>query len=266
MITVVALLLAAVSQGLAQTGQPGARPGWPCVPGRAVDPTYLEVSESTGGQTFLLQKGEAGHAGVIMSMPFTHPDTVFRAVGHLAGSRTIEFPVDTSVESLLVTASIQCRQTVALIDPGGSEVTAANAIQNIDLQAGKILRLDGPGAGNYQVRIAGQGLFILSVMAKTAIRLSSVRFVETGGPLLGVPQQLRVHVLGPLTKATFHMAAASGEILGELTGSPGDENGDYLLEATPMVERFRIMAEGVDETGRPVRRMYPNLFQAKNQK
>jgi len=246
--------LVLVQLALAQIGQDGARPGWPCVPGRAIDPAYLEISESTGGQAFLLQKNEAVHTGVIVNLPVTHPETLFRAVGHLAGTRTFEFPVDGSIESLSVTASIQCRQTVAVIEPGGTEVTAANAVQHIELQAGKIVRVDGPGVGNWQVRIAGQGLFILSVRAKTSIRLSNVRFVEPGGQMVAA-------VLGPLSDASFHVVAASGETLSALPASPG-EDGAYRLDFTPTAARFRIMVEGTDENGRPVRRMYPKLFRS----
>jgi hypothetical protein len=107
-----------------------------------------------------LQKNEAIHSGVIMMLPTTHPEALFRAVGHLTGTRTFEFPVDVSVESIAVSASIQCRQTVAVIDPSGAEMTVANAVQSIDLYARKIVRVDGPGVGNWKVKIAGQGLFI----------------------------------------------------------------------------------------------------------
>src|SRR4051794_6642671 len=98
-------MLMSVSAALwAQDGQSGSRPGWPCVPGRAVDPSYLEVSESSGGQLFLFQKGEIGQAGPVMSAPFTHPATILRAVGQLSGSREFEFPVDSRTESILVMA------------------------------------------------------------------------------------------------------------------------------------------------------------------
>src|SRR5215510_9146942 len=91
----------------AQNGQQGSRPGWPCVAGRAVDPAYLEVSESTGGQLFLFQPGELEHAAMVMSAPQTHPATMVRAVGHLSGTREIEFPVDSTARSILVMASLQ---------------------------------------------------------------------------------------------------------------------------------------------------------------
>ena len=96
----------------AQDGQSGARPGWPCVPGRAVDPTYLEVSESTGGQLFLFQKNEVAHASLMINAPHSHPATVLRAVGNLNGTRDFEVPVDSGIASLLLLVSIQCRNAI----------------------------------------------------------------------------------------------------------------------------------------------------------
>src|ERR1051326_7646164 len=87
-------LLFAVLPLCAQDGQQSGRPGWPCVPGRAVDPAYLETSESTGGQLFLFQKGEVAQSGPVMSAGYSHPATVARAIGQLSGTRDIDFPVD----------------------------------------------------------------------------------------------------------------------------------------------------------------------------
>ena len=56
------------------------------------------------------------------------------------------------------------------------------------------------------------------------------------------------------------MMAASGETLGALTETQASEGGEHLLDIRPTAERFRIMVEGTDETGKPVRRMHPNLF------
>src|ERR1041385_9138162 len=128
----------------AQDGQQGSRPGWPCVPGRAADPAYLETSESSGGQLFLFQKGEVEHASLVMSSSFTHPATVFRAVGHLSGTRDFEFPADSTIESLLFMISLQCRNAILISRPNGAEMSAANSTQNVDLQAGRILKVDTP--------------------------------------------------------------------------------------------------------------------------
>src|SRR5215468_1865719 len=90
-----------------QDGQRESRPGWPCVAGRAVDPSYIQISESTGGQLFLLQKNEVQHSSIIMMAPQTHPTTLYRAVGQLAGVREFEVPIDSTVKTLLLMASLQ---------------------------------------------------------------------------------------------------------------------------------------------------------------
>src|SRR5579871_4677172 len=100
-----------------QDGQQGPRPEWPCVAGRAVDPAYLEISESTGGQIFLLQKSEIGRAGLFLTGDLTHPATIVRAVGMLSGTREFQFPIDSSVKSVLLLASIQCRTAIGIMRP-----------------------------------------------------------------------------------------------------------------------------------------------------
>src|SRR3954463_11349626 len=95
-----------------QDGQGGTKPGWPCVAGRAVDPAYLEVSESTGGQLFLFQKGEVAQTSVVMGAAHSHPATVLRSVGNLSGTRDFEFPVDPSIASIFLLVSLQCRNAI----------------------------------------------------------------------------------------------------------------------------------------------------------
>ncbi len=131
----------------AQDGQSGARPGWPCVPGRPVDPAFLDVTESTGGQLFLFQKNEVAQSALVGNASHTHPATVLRAVGNLNGTRDFEFPVDPGTASFLLLASLQCRNAILVYRPGGQELTDRNSALSLDLQAGRILRIDQPEAG-----------------------------------------------------------------------------------------------------------------------
>jgi hypothetical protein len=158
----------------AQDGQNGSRPGWPCVAGRAVDASYLDVSESTGGQLFLFQKNEAAQSSVVMSASHTHPATILRAVGHLSGTRDFEFPVDSGVDSILLLVSLQCRNAIQVTRPSGSELTQANSALSVDLVAGRILRFDHPDPGQWRLRLTGAGLFVASVLAKADIGLAGV--------------------------------------------------------------------------------------------
>lgn len=213
----------------AQDGQRKAQPGWPCVAGRAVDPSYLQLSESTGGQLFLFQKGEMEHAGIVWSASMTHPGTLFRAVGQLSGEKVFEFPVDSTVESLLLMASVQCRQAVSLYDPSGPE---ARPTKDVPLQAGRIVRIDQPSFGVWKLKLSGQGLFVFSVLVKSKVTISVAEDSE----------QFRVMTSGFASDPKVVQLAP---------------NGDRVENA----ERYRIAVEGTDSLGYKVLRTHPVLIQ-----
>ena len=245
----------------AQEGQTGARPGWPCVAGRAVDPNYLDISESSGGQVFLLQKNEIEHASLVWSASITHPVTVLRAVGHLSGSRDFEFPIDSRIGTILVMASLQCRNAIMVTRPSGAELTASNSARSVDLQAGRILQVDLPEAGNWKVRLTGTGLFVLSVAAKTDIGIGGVSFSERD-----TRQTLEAHVGGEVSNIRFHLAGPGGELISDLGAAEPIEAGTYRIDMTPPTERFRIVVTGTDVMAHPFQRTYPNLLRAERPK
>lgn len=267
-------IISAFTQLCAQDGQKDSRPGWPCVSGRVVDPSYLDVSESTGGQLFFFQKNEVAHASLVMSSSYTHPATVLRVVGNFSGSRDFEFPVDSSIESILVLASLQCRNAILVSRPNGSELTAANSAQSVDLQAGRILRVDLPEPGQWRVRLTGTGLYVLSVVAKTHTLLSVVNFFAIGdpadaghesrlsSPLSGVLQHLGVHISGQVSKMNFQMVDATGASIAQLDTAEPISEGTYRINITPSIERFRILVTGIDSMGWPFQRTHPVLFRA----
>src|SRR5262245_54079307 len=111
---------------------------WACEPVRTLAPAYLALSESTGGPLFLFQQNEVHRSGAVVLSASTHPSTLYRAVGRMSGTRTFEFPVDSTVESMLVSASLECRESVRLLDPKLMESAGA------DLIAGRIVKLDRP--------------------------------------------------------------------------------------------------------------------------
>jgi hypothetical protein len=263
----------------AQDGQSGANANWPCVPGRAVDSAYLNISESTGGQLFLFQKNEVAHASVVMNAGYTHPATVLRSIGNLNGTRDMEFAIESGVESLLLLASLQCRNSILLYRPDGSELTERYSAQNIDLQAGRIMRIDHPEPGPWRVHLAGRGLFVLSVLAKAdntldAVSFSSTRDASNGderairikNPLLGVQQNLEIRVTGQVSDLKLQLVNATGDRLSETV--PLDPAGDglYVARLTPQTERFRVLVTGTDRNAWPFQRMFPVLFKAEPRK
>lgn len=244
-------LLAIASCLSGQDGQQGVRPNWPCVPGRAVDPSYVELSESTGGQLFLFQKGEAGHSGPVMSASFTHPATIFRAVGRLNGAREIEFPVESGVETLLLLVSVQCHQSILAFDPSGSELTDRNSPLSVDLAAGKILRVDQPAPGKWRVRLNGSGLFVLSVLAKASIALSEVVRREDA---------LELRVRGEASNLRVRLVDASGGRIADLDSPEKGEDGVYRTAMPARIPRYRVVVTGDDNSAWPFQRTHPVLY------
>ncbi|MBZ5626822.1 MAG: hypothetical protein LAQ69_50320 [Acidobacteriia bacterium] len=218
-------------------------------------------------------------SSVVMSASYTHPSTIVRAIGHLSGARDFEFPIDSSVESILVLVSLQCRSAIEVSRPSGARLTAANSAQSVDLAAGRILRVDTPEAGKWTVRIAGTGLFVLSVLAKTGIRLQAPRFFEVVGqagevergarmkaPRLGTPQMLEASVSGEISNVRLRLAGPGGETVVDGEPVEATPEGAYRATVTPPVERFRILMTGTDASGWPVQRTHPVLLRAEQPK
>ena len=233
------------------------------------------VSESTGGQQFLFQKNEVAQTAFVMNAPQTHPATVLRAVGDLNGARDFELPVDPGMSSLLLLASVQCRNALLVYGPGGSEVTDRNSARSVDLQAGRILQIDQPEAGPWRVRLTGNGLFVLSVLTKADTALTAVAFSLSRGaangeepmprmksPLFGVRQDVEVRLTGQASDLKLQLVDATGDRVSDAGALERIKEGLYLASLTPQAQRFRVLVTGAGPSAAPFARMYPVLFQA----
>ena len=108
--------------------QPQYQPGWPCTgKERAFDPTYSKIAEASGGHLFLFDKSEVEGISVLAIGDMKHKDTIVRASGKIESYVDIAIPVDASVDSLFVVASLQCMQTILLYDPQRSSVKGEQA-------------------------------------------------------------------------------------------------------------------------------------------
>ena len=109
------LLVLAIQNLSAQNQAPSTQPGWPCVAGRAIDPAYVQTAEATGGQVFLFDRTEAARSMVLVQHSHKHDETIFRSTGTLmTGSREFNFPVDSTVESLMLSVTLQCLQSITV--------------------------------------------------------------------------------------------------------------------------------------------------------
>jgi hypothetical protein len=124
--TAVVLVLVACGSLLARAQdrqQSGGNPGWPCV--AAVDPSYVETAEGSGGRVLMFHPSELGAAGsaAVMAGPTDHDETVVRIVGRLEeGVHEFEVPIDSTIESVNFFVSLQCLQVVEIVGPSGDEL------------------------------------------------------------------------------------------------------------------------------------------------
>jgi len=264
----------------AQTQRPESKPGWPCVAGKTIDPSYVQVSEATGGQVFLFDRSEAGRSLVLVRNTSKHEDTIFRSTGTLStGSREFSIPVDSTVESLMVSVSLQCLQSITVYRPGNTEVHGGEPdVDENRFKSGLILILAKPVAGPWRVRIAGIGMFFAVVTAKSSISVDRAEFVELAGrpgheglfPVKGPVRKgeqrtLSVALRAPAGDKHFRLVDLAGETLETLDLKPlfedADQNefsGAFVLKHSP----FRLAVQGMDEAGYPYQRVLARTFEA----
>ena len=256
-----------------------AKPGWPCVPGRAIDPAYVHTAEASGGQVFLFDRSEAARSMVLVLNTSRHEDTIYRAMGTLSTNpREFAFPVDSTVESLMLSVSLQCLQSITVFRPSSTEVHSGEPDVNENrFRSGLILILTKPEAGSWRVRIAGAGMFFAVAQAKSSISLDNAEFVAPGGrpgheglfpvkgPLYMGPQTLSVRLTAPPGETKFKLIDSEAKTLESLEMEPVSESGDgreFVHAFALKHPAFRVAVEGRDAGGYPYQRVLPRLMQA----
>ena len=271
----VALLLAGTAA--AQDQQPRSQPGWPCV-GRP-DPVYVRTAEATGGQVFLFDHSEVGHSAALVLAEQGHDETIFRVSGSLEdGTHEFSFPIDSTVESVFISVSLQCLQVVEIATPAGALLRDSDpGVDYHQFQAGRIVTIKTPAPGPWKVTVSGKGMFFLVAQAKSDLSLDDARVVEQGGrpgheglfpikgpPRRGVQQMLEVRMSGAPSASGFAFYSSQGELLQRLTlaaedGASGDDR-TYLGKVTPQAAEFRLAVTGLDARGFRFERMKAALI------
>ena len=248
--------------------------------GAAVDPSFIKASEGTGGQVFLFDRSEAGRSLVLVRNTHKHEHTIYRSMGTLStGSREFFFPVDSTVESLMLSISLQCSQSITVYRPGDTEVHGGepDADEN-RFKSGLILILTRPTAGPWRVRMAGIGMYFAAVTAKSSISIDRAEFVELAGrpghqglfPIegpvrVGEQRMLLVDLRAPAGDKSFRLVNAAGDTLEPLDLKPVAESGGQSQFTGAFVlehPEFRVAVQGVDAAGYPYQRVQAALFAA----
>src|SRR5262245_20225464 len=277
MIGRLAMLAVGAAALVAQDQRPRSQPGWPCV--GSPDPSYFRVAEATGGQVFLFDKSEIGSSAIPAIAARRHEETLFRAAGTLVdGRHEFPFPVDSTVESMMVSVSLQCLQSVDVVTPSGQvlQQTAANEFHAF--RAGRIITLLQPMPGVWRIRVAGRGMSFLVVQAKSELSLDRVKFVREGGrpgheglfpthepPRAGVPQWLAIDLSGQASKVTARLVTSPFADIAALrlqksSSEPADEQ-EFLAHVTSPSFAFRVVVSGTDAIGLPFQRVHAPMFE-----
>jgi hypothetical protein len=238
------------------------------------DPSYIKTSTETGGQPFFLSSAEVATSAQIMSAAF-QPDLMLWASGD--GEKAYAVAVDSSVERAMFSASFDSKGgTLTVISPEGTVFQRSEPGQDTLLNCGRVITIDAPAAGTWQLRVAPTGRFWLVARSKTALSLIVAEFVQRGGrpgheglfriqgqPIAGKPATLRVRLSSEAKSALVGLVSLDAQPLQnlELTSLGREEFvGAVNLPTGP----FRVMVAGLDESGIPYQRISAMLFHAES--
>ena len=247
----IVLLIMVALGALAQDQQPRYQAGWPCTgKERAFDPTYSKIAEATGGHLFLFDKSEVAGTSVLAIGDMRHKETIVRASGKLESYVDIPVPVDASIDSLFVVASLQCMQTIQLYDPQRSSVTG-DADADHWFRAGRITTIAKPAAGEWLLRLAGTGAYSVAIEAHA---YQGLHGVEVHG------KTLSLRVAPEIANPQFRLVGLAGEAIQSLMlEADPDSRGRFSGTFEPAAKQFRVQVE----EGAGFQRVDPRLFETR---
>ena len=249
----------------AQEQSSKSRPGWPC--GGRLDPAYLETSEATGGHVYMVAPDEVGVTSLIDAFE-EHPRTILRLAGPMnPGVHEFRVPIDSTVESVAFSITVQCLQTATIARPSGAPLVAGEGVTDLsNFRAVRTVVVQRPETGVWTMRVAGTGVSIVLVQARSEIVIGDVEFAATEStaftplPLPAVENVMRIGISGRATEVRGAIVNAAFRRIATLTLQAGERDGSYVTRFTPPAQGFRVMVEGKDAGGVPFQRVHPPLF------
>ena len=247
-----------------QTSNP--RAGWPC--GARLDPSYFQVAEGSGGHLLLLAPAEIGDAAALLTAFGDHRQTIFRLAGAIKpGVHEFQVPIDSGVESVLFSISVQCLQTAEVMRPfgvpagGGAEVTHLS-----NFLAERMVIVKRPEPGVWTIRTAGSGIAGVMVQARSALGIAQVQFAAVGStaftsvPLPGVENVVKIGITGHATEVEAFVVNGAFRRIATLPLRAEETEDSYVSRFTPGAEGFRLTVTGKDADGIPFQRVHAPLF------
>jgi hypothetical protein len=216
----------------------------PCAPRFRADPSYISVSEASGGQMLLLDRSELGSPIVTRAQMAFRDPTILRVSGTLAGGfQEFTAPVDSTLRTLQFTIFAECVRFITVTAPSGA------AMDGTKFASGRIVFVDSPETGVWRVKLAGTGYFSAVAQGKSSIALNLSGMTEPN---------FTARLTGPVEGPTFRALSRNGSALGTITVTKSADG--YQAPFPTPAEPFRIAVEGIDSQGLPFRRIHDPLI------
>jgi hypothetical protein len=238
----------------AQQQTPNTRAAFPC--GARLDPSYFRVAEGTGGHLLLLAPEEIGDSAALLTAFGDHPQTIFRLAGSMnPGLHEFNVPIDSTVDSVLFSISVQCLQTADVVRPSGAIAIGDDVTDLPNFRAQHMVIVRRPEPGMWTLRVAGSGISGVVAQARSGIGVSQPEFAPAAGttfsavPSAGVQNTLRVRMSGRASNLRASLVSGQFMLLVELPLATGETDDTYVSRFTPGTEAFRVLVTGNDAAG-----------------
>jgi hypothetical protein len=247
-----------------------------------IDPAYIAVAEQTGGQLFFLSSAELANIHQLVQ-PQLASDfvTVARAIRTLTfggPAEELAVPVDATLSRAIFALSSVDPVSMAVVRPDGTIVAPGDpGVSVVDLTGGMLVTVEAPQVGAWRLVLTGSGEANVAVQGNSPLRFPTFQLVERvnpihealapidGQPVLGAMTTALAQLRGPVSEAAFEIVDLGGRPIRPLELALGDPDAaldEYVGSSVLPSGPFRVAAVGVDESGKPFRRLYPQVFRA----
>lgn len=243
-----------------------------------IDPVYKRNTAETGGQMFVVERGQVGSLFSLIAPQVTGDfEPLLLASGLLATTpREFTIAVDTTVRRVVFSATADVLTSATLLRPDGTAVAAGDPdVTSVDLTTARVVTIELPEPGAWTLRVQGTGEYSVGAQGNTDLFVETFQFVQHGNPkhpgfypvngqpLAGQEATVLARVGGPANGPAFEAISMDGASLQPLpldTGHPDAAEGDYTgmfdLPETP----FRVLVRGMDPGGFPFQRIVSKLI------
>ena len=236
------------------------------------DPVYIKTAMTTGGQPFFLSPSEIAQSAHIMTAS-SQSELLLWAASE--GPKRYAVQIDSSIKRTSFSATFdKAGGALTVVSPEGITIQPGEKVEDTMLSCGRVVTIDSPAAGSWQVVVVPSGRFWLLTHARTDLSIVSAEFVAPGGrpgheglfkisgmPIAGRPAMLRVSLSSAPKRPVFHLVSIDAQVLRPIGLEPESE--DEFVGSVALPDRpFRLMVSGVDEGGTRFQRIFPTLFTA----